>query len=77
MFILIKQSGRSITLSQTPTKKECALADAIVQVDGARATIIKNRGKDRVPVQICGHPLSAIVSSEEGTHYCSECEKEN
>ena len=22
----------------------------------------------------CGHPLSTIVSSDEGTHYCGECE---
>ena len=27
-------------------------------------------------VQICGHPFSSIVSSDEGTHYCRECEEE-
>lgn len=25
-------------------------------------------------LQVCGHPVSAIVSSDEGTHYCRECE---
>lgn len=23
--------------------------------------------------QVCGHPVSAIVSSDEGTHYCALC----
>jgi hypothetical protein len=27
-------------------------------------------------LQPCGHPLSAIRSSDEGTHYCAECERE-
>ncbi len=26
--------------------------------------------------QPCGHPRSAIVSSDEGTHYCGACAKE-
>ena len=25
-------------------------------------------------LQICGHPTSYIVSSDEGTHYCKYCE---
>lgn len=24
-------------------------------------------------LQECGHPVSAIVSDDEGTHYCREC----
>jgi len=26
---------------------------------------------------ICGHPRSAVVSSDEGTRWCGECEKDN
>lgn len=26
--------------------------------------------------QLCGHPKSAIVSGDDGTCYCGECEKE-
>ena len=27
-------------------------------------------------IQPCGHPLSAIVGSDEGTNYCGECAKD-
>ena len=28
------------------------------------------------PTQLCGHPVSAVVSSDEGTAYCAMCEQE-
>lgn len=74
MFILIKQAGRSITIASHPTKRGCEQADAIVQVDESCVTILKNWGVQRQ--QICGHPFSSIVSSDEGTHHCGECEEE-
>lgn len=33
-------------------------------------------GSEAEPNPACGHPLSSIVSSDEGTCYCSECERE-
>jgi len=37
------------------------------------------KGRDRqcqcVPIQPCGHPMSAIVGTDEGTNYCAMCEK--
>ena len=37
-----------------------------------------NRDPERIrwhdPLQSCGHPVSSIVSSDEGTNYCRECE---
>lgn len=24
-------------------------------------------------LQVCGHPVGSIASTDEGTHYCSEC----
>ena len=27
-------------------------------------------------LMLCGHPKSAIISSDEGTHYCGMCEDE-
>lgn len=38
--------------------------------DAARRT----RPEDTMP---CGHPVSAVVSSEEGTSYCGECARES
>jgi len=32
--------------------------------------------RDERAEMLCGHPRSAIVSSDEGTNYCSECERE-
>lgn len=27
------------------------------------------------PIQVCGHPVSAVVSNDEGTSYCWMCER--
>ena len=52
---------------------------------GTRATICKATGKKcrmsgcarHFVQEQCGHPLWAIVSSDEETHYCEMCENES
>lgn len=36
------------------------------------ADILANGGSALLP---CGHPRRALVAGDEGTHYCSECER--
>lgn len=39
-------------------------------------TVRERIANDRSPDQPCGHPRSAIVSADEGTAHCGECERE-
>lgn len=40
----------------------------------ATMELMQERFKNEL--QPCGHPKSAVVSSDEGTSYCGECERE-
>lgn len=49
----------------------CATGDSGAVPDPAPVSLSVQEG-----LMVCGHPLSAVVSADEGTKYCSRCEDE-
>jgi len=41
-----------------------------------RYVLLSARIEELEAAMVCGHPQSAVVQADEGTAWCSECEKE-
>lgn len=47
----------------------------LIELESAAAEF-RDAQQNAALAQSCGHPRSAIVSADEGTAYCAECEEE-
>jgi hypothetical protein len=52
------------------------MTDSITYVIEAAEWMRHRLANAATKYQPCGHPVAAVVSSDEGTAYCSECERE-
>ena len=50
-----------------------AARERIKELEEENAALLSKFGEQPRPTQSCGHPVSAIVGSNEGTNYCGEC----
>ena len=53
-----------------------AARERIKELEEENAALLSKFGEQPRPTQSCGHSVSAIVGSNEGTNYCGECARE-